>query len=517
MSPPNFLYSTILFTAGFTCLLLSGVIRYFRSEAAGAKPLAFFLLGLAWWDITYAVFWADLPGPRPYFWLDITLAGAFVAPTAFLVFALEFSNTRHLLNRRFILALLIEPILAFVLLWTDPLHNLYFGGKRALNTMRIVDAGPIHWANIYYSYLLILVAFLILFGVARRSKGVYRSQATIILVAAVAPWIANTGVAFFGGGALPDADLTPFVFSITALAIAFALIRHRLLDIVPVARGALIENMSEGVLVLDLNNRIVDVNPAARKELTPGFLLGDRAETSFSRLPDLVERFSDVAHARTEIIVEDAVLDLSISTLRDAKNRPMGRLVVWRDITEIKQAQKKLERLAITDELTLTHNRRHFMELAEKQISHARRRELPLTLAMIDLDYFKEINDRHGHPAGDKALAALAATLRWNVRDFDIVGRLGGEEFAVLMPETDGQSASQAAERLRAVVADAPIDLGTETVYVTLSLGLTEFADEEDTLSSMLYRADQALYRAKNTGRNRVVLWNEGAGEKVSP
>ncbi len=157
------------------------------------------------------------------------------------------------------------------------------------------------------------------------------------------------------------------------------------------------------------------------------------------------------------------------------------------------------------------------MELAEKQISHARRRELPLTLAMIDLDYFKEINDRHGHPAGDKALAALAATLRGNVRDFDIVGRLGGEEFAVLMPETDGQSASQAAERLRAVVADAPIDLGTETVYVTLSLGLTEFADEEDTLSSMLYRADQALYRAKNTGRNRVVLWNEGAGEKVSP
>lgn len=517
MLPPNIYYSTILLAAGVACLVVAGMIWTVRREAVGAKSLAIFLLGLAWWDITYAVFWADFPAPTPYFWLDVTLAGAFTAPTAFFVFSLEYSNARKWLNKPFILALLIEPLLTFLLLWTDPWHNLFFGGKRALNTVMILDAGPVHWANIYYSYVLILIALLILVSTFRRSKGVYHKQAAMILGAVVVPWLVHFGFLLSGGGLLPNADMTPFIFSFTALFIAFALIRYRLLDIVPVARGALIESMNEGVLVLDSNNRVVDINPAARRELPSDFSLGDRVETAFHRLPDLVEKFSSAAQARTEITVGTRTLDLSISSLFDQRGRSMGRLVVWRDITDLKQAQEKLNILAITDELTLTHNRRHFMELAERQVSHARRRGHPLALAMIDLDNFKTINDSYGHMAGDKALAEFARVLRGNTRDFDIIGRLGGEEFSILMPETDERYALLAAERLRSVIAECPIELKAGTISITMSLGLTVFMGEKDSLGALLHRADHALYEAKNTGRNRVVLWRGLAENATTP
>ncbi|MBE7435648.1 MAG: hypothetical protein HS100_17155 [Anaerolineales bacterium] len=129
MLPPNIYYSAILLAAGVACLVVAVMIWYFRREAAGAKPLAIFLLGLAWWDITYAIFWVDIPAITPYFWLDITLAGAFTVPTAFLIFALEYSNARRWLNRPFILALLIEPVICFILLWTDPWHDLFLAGS----------------------------------------------------------------------------------------------------------------------------------------------------------------------------------------------------------------------------------------------------------------------------------------------------------------------------------------------------------------------------------------------------
>ncbi|MCE7861774.1 MAG: diguanylate cyclase, partial [Chloroflexi bacterium CFX2] len=460
---------------------------------------------------------SELPAITPYFWLDITLAGAFTVPTAFLVFALEYSNARSWLNRPFILALIIEPVIVFILLWTDPWHDLYFGGKRALNTVMILDAGPVHWANIYYSYLLILISLLILVVTFRRSKGVYQRQAAMILAAAVVPWLVHAGFLLSGGGLLPNADMTPFIFSFTALFIAFALIRYRLLDIVPIARSALIESMGEGVLVLDSNNRIVDVNPAARKELAPDFSLGDPVETALKHLPNLVEKFSAAAQARTEITVGEITLDLSISTLLDAKRRPMGRLVVWRDITAQKQTRDKLEKLAITDELTSTHNRRHFMEMAESQISFTRRYGTPLALAMIDLDHFKEINDTCGHQAGDKALAGFAGILRGNIRDFDILGRLGGEEFAILMPKTDEQAALRAVERLRVTLAENPIVFGGNSIRITFSLGLTDFKGGQDSLESLLRRADHALYEAKKAGRNQIMVWRKEEEEKFTP
>lgn len=505
MSHPNIYYSAILLAAGVACLVVAVMAWQLRREAPGATPLTIFLLGLSWWDITYAVFWVDFPAPTPYFWLDITMVGGFVVPTAFLVFALEYSDGRRWLSRPVLFALAIEPILACALMWTDSWHDLYFDGKRALNTTRLLDAGPVHWANAYYSYLLILAGVIVLARFYFRSTGVYRRQAALILAAVALPWTAN--FAFLAGWLPSDADTTPFIFSITALIMAFALTRYRLLNIVPVARSMLIENMNEGVLVLNSNNLVVDINPEARRVLPPDFDIGQPVQIAFRFFPDFVARFFDAEEAQAELLTDNRHLDLRISPLRDDRGKMIGRLVVWRDISDLIDVRSKLETLAITDELTGVYNRRHFMKLAESQVLHARRHGRSLAMGLIDLDYFKGINDTYGHAAGDRALAAFAHLIRENVRDFDVFGRLGGEEFGLLMPDTEVEQAFQAAERLRVIVEASHIFPGDGESSITFSLGLGMLEGEKDTLGSLLRRADHALYAAKHAGRNRVIVW----------
>lgn len=510
MTPVNITYSATLMAAGVICLVVAVMVWYMGRDTAGARPLVVFLLGLSWWDITYAIFWVGIPGPTPYFWLDIILVGAFIVPTAFLIFSLSYANLQRWLSRQVILVLMIEPVATFTLLWTDPRHDLFFGGKRALNTVRIMDAGPVFWANIYYSYLLILVAVLIIVMATFRSVGIYQKQALTILAAVIVPWIVH--LSFLStGGILPDADITPFIFSVTALAIAFAIVNYRLLDITPIAHSMLIENMIEGVIVLDTNDRVVNINPNAQKAIQQPatVLIGKPASNVFSRWSGLVTVLQGVRQARVEVPLGDAHLDLRISPLHDRRNRFVGRLIVWRDVTEFKKTQSELERLARTDTLTDVINRRHFMETADAELKRAARHKHSFTLALMDIDHFKHINDTYGHPVGDRVLIEFVKRCRTSIREEDAFARFGGEEFALLMPETDLQQGFLAAERMRSLLSNAPIVLADQSVVITISMGITELAPEEDTLEKILHRADQALYAAKQSGRNRVVTWDE--------
>jgi diguanylate cyclase (GGDEF)-like protein len=515
VNPPNIYYSAILMVAGIACLVIAVMIWYSRRGATGATSLAILLLALCLWDITYAIFWTDLPGPTPYFWLDITLVGAFIVPTTLLVFSLEHAHLQKWLNPPIRFALFIEPTLAFILLWTDPWHGLFYGGKRALNTTMILDAGMVHWANVYYSYTLILISVVILSVVAHRSVGIYRRQTIMILAAMVIPWIVHIGF-LSTGGLLPDADVTPFIFSITAVIFAFALVRYRLLDIVPIARTVLIESMSEGVIVLDTRNRVVDINPAALSvtKLSAAASIGEPVEKVFSNWKDIVTRYQDVQQARVEVQADQTHLDLRVSPLVDNRNQIVGRLIVWHDITDMKNIQAKLEKLATTDDLTDVLNRRSFMEKAHVEFKRALRLKTHLSIALMDIDHFKDINDTYGHPTGDQALVNFAKLCVTNIREFDMFARFGGEEFALLMPEADAEQAFHVGERMRLNVARSVIDLDGQAASITISLGISSLVDEQDTLDKILRRADQALYHAKQSGRDQTVIWHSSIEEE---
>jgi diguanylate cyclase (GGDEF)-like protein/PAS domain S-box-containing protein len=165
--------------------------------------------------------------------------------------------------------------------------------------------------------------------------------------------------------------------------------------------------------------------------------------------------------------------------------------------------------LAITDSLTGLFNRRGLFQLGEREVTRSQRFQHPLAVLMVDIDNFKSVNDTYGHQTGDRVLAVLAACLRSQVRNVDLLARYGGEEFTILLTETNRENAVKAAERLRLAVADLDIPVGGTTsgsLRVTISLGLVMLTSETLDLSHLLFCADQAMYTAKNEGRNRVVV-----------
>ena len=168
--------------------------------------------------------------------------------------------------------------------------------------------------------------------------------------------------------------------------------------------------------------------------------------------------------------------------------------------------QQSIE-MAITDGLTGLYNRRYMETHLGSLVEQAGSRGKPLTILVLDIDYFKAINDTHGHDAGDDVLREFATRIRKSIRGIDLACRLGGEEFVIVMPETDMAVATIVAERLRRRIASEPFGIaqGARAINVTISIGIATLDTADDNASTILKRADQALYRAKRAGRNRVV------------
>lgn len=180
-------------------------------------------------------------------------------------------------------------------------------------------------------------------------------------------------------------------------------------------------------------------------------------------------------------------------------------------------ANRELTRLATIDPLTEIYNRRYFLTRAEDEFARARRYGGGFSVIMIDIDHFKRIDDTHGHGGGDTVLKHLCRLIDEMLRSMDYLGRLGGEEFAICLPETEAPGAQLVADRIRAAVAGSPVLLpspdGEVTLAATASFGVAAFSAIDKDFAALLNRADAALYRAKAGGRNRVVVGEPGVAE----
>jgi diguanylate cyclase (GGDEF)-like protein len=186
-------------------------------------------------------------------------------------------------------------------------------------------------------------------------------------------------------------------------------------------------------------------------------------------------------------------------------NKTLEKLVVSRT-EELVLANQKLETLVRTDPLTGLANRRHFLEQGNAEIQRALRTG-PMSLLMLDLDHFKQVNDTWGHAVGDKVLVNFAQVARSPLRVVDLLARIGGEEFLVLLPNTTAEGANAVAERILDAVRDQVLEMAEGTVTYTVSIGIAEFKGADDSLFELMKRADTALYQAKNSGRNRIQVY----------
>src|SRR6266700_73908 len=270
-----------------------------RRPSPGATSFSLLMLAVAEWSLAYSLELVSADLPTALFWDNIAWLGAAFAPTLWLVFVLQYTSRARWLTRRNIAILLVEPLVILILVWTNQFHGLLEDNIR-LDTSGsfaalVMTYGVSYWINIAYSYLLLFVGAVLICMLIQtlvRSSHLYLGQAGALLIAVVAPWVGNA-LTIFGLNPFPKLDLTPFAFTVTGVAMASSLFLFRLLDIIPVAREAVIESMGDAVIVLDEQNRIVDLH-----------------------ISPLYRRNGDFAVA--------------------------GRLIVLNDITEHKQAERSL-------------------------------------------------------------------------------------------------------------------------------------------------------------------------------
>ncbi|MCW3474193.1 GGDEF domain-containing protein [Limobrevibacterium gyesilva] len=204
----------------------------------------------------------------------------------------------------------------------------------------------------------------------------------------------------------------------------------------------------------------------------------------------------------------------NIGTLCAIDQRPRkpspGQVMVMQDLARLVMDELELRQLATTDSLTGAETRRSFMHHAQQALAQAQRYRRELSCIMLDVDHFKAVNDRHGHATGDLVLRVIVSACRSVLRSGDCLGRLGGEEFAILLPETPPEAALATAERLRGLIEATTIPTGPGPVMVTASFGVATMAPIDETADTLLAAADAALYEAKATGRNRVAdAWGQ--------
>ena len=286
---------------------------------------------------------------------------------------------------------------------------------------------------------------------------------------------------------------------------------------------SLVENTNDVIMVMDstpLNEGgplIVYVNPAFEKLMgyttdevvgkNPSVLQGPDTDKD-TRLK-IREAIATGNGIRTQILNytkdEQAVwLDINIVPIKNEQGDVTYFAAIERDLTEHKMLESRLEMLASTDMLTGLPNRLATMNKAAKEFTRAKRYNRPLSMVMIDVDHFKLINDEHGHSVGDHVLKEVSNICGATLRDSDVLGRIGGEEFILLLPDTPKENAEQVAERMRSRLASSAIRHGEIELTITASFGVASFTPDDGTPEEMIERADTAMYAAKNGGRNQV-------------
>ena len=295
-----------------------------------------------------------------------------------------------------------------------------------------------------------------------------------------------------------------------------------------------LDGTQEGIILLDADLNAQFVNRSVRDlmripdelaDSRPSYakLVGETRRTDTYAIPP--EGLDALLARRIELVRngDPTPHDLRMSDGRHIRSRCAtlpsgGRMLTYWDVTDLIRNAEQLEKFATFDAMTGLFNRRHFLVLADSEWGRFQRYHRSLTLLMLDIDHFKQVNDRYGHAVGDEALCSVARACQEGKRGPDIVGRIGGEEFAMLLPETDLVQAGVVAERIRSRVADHVIVHPRGNFRVTVSIGLAPATLSMSGIHVLMQTADRELYRAKNLGRNRVAQFDPmaQAGPKLA-
>jgi diguanylate cyclase (GGDEF)-like protein/PAS domain S-box-containing protein len=438
-------------------------------------------------------------------------------PVSLVAMALDYTGRRSWTSGWRLGALCALPVTTIVLVWTDGHHHLFrtqsWLDESGPYAVLRQSWGPWFWVHSTYSYVLLAVAIGLLIAAMVTVPSLYRRQPLALLVGLVVPLAANLYF-MLGGSAAPPNDFTPAVFSVAGIVIAWGLLRFRLFHLVPIARHALVEDLQDGVLVLDQHDRVVDLNRAAQALIgrTATHVLGRPLKECWAAWSQVSAPYSAGAN-QAELRLGDGgswrhyEVKWSPLTRRD---QVVGRTVVLRDVTERVLLEESLRGQALTDSLTGLPNRMLFMSRLGDAIHQARRQEKDLFAVMVlDIDRFKLINDSVGHLAGDVLLQSVATKLKRCVREADTVARMGGDEFIILLHGITGaRDLLPVLERIKEELG-MPVYFRQQEMTAGSSVGVVIWNPSYEDPEDLIRAADTAMYQAKEAGRGCHRIFDE--------
>lgn len=497
-------YSIFLFLGAFGLLAMGGTSLARRRNTLSAY-FALFCLTSSIYAFGYGMEITRVDEMAINYWSRIEYLGLSFISSLNIIFILLFLRLHKRVAVFISVPLILFSMLILVIRQTNHFHwqyyeNIYYHAHEALTVMSF-DRGIWYWVFVVYNVSCLIASSIILIVFLFRGRQYHRRQASWLLLGSLFPILPYI---LYVIGLVPlGIDIIPASIIIASFTYFMAVFRYDMFSLIPVGRDHLVETMNEAVLVLNPHDLIADINPAAQNAFCP--------ELKSPLGLHLEEACPQIHNLGSEVILvqsEGHIWEMSRIPVNRTGRRSEGSIVVGHDVTDREELVARLERMAREDPLTGLLNRHSWDEAVNTELARLSRHGRFGSIIYLDLDGFKSVNDSHGHAAGDSVLKAVGRVLKESVRRPDLVGRYGGEEFVLFLPEIHPEAAMDVAERLRVdlyeeIKADMSVD-----VAVTGSFGVAGGIITDDVcIEELVNKADTAMYESKRTGKNRVT-WN---------
>lgn len=445
----------------------------------------------------------------------IQFIGIASLPIAWLHFALVYTG-RHLHRSFWITIFGITAVVLFFVLFA-PLPNIFWGHPALAGLGERFNAVDYDYGPLFYRVLMPLTNLLILASLGllvhlwAQRHVVYTRQTSLIIVGTIIPLVTNI-LYVFGITPVPHMNYSSAMLSITGMLFGSALFKYQYLELYPLARDVIFEQMNDAVLVLNDKNLIIDANRRAEQLFSdPVDLVGSDFGTALHA--DVLKGMEGMETGRSEeaVAIRGNLYDVTYNRVEGRQGHGSCTVILFHDVTERETLHRKIEELGRRDPLTGVYNRRELIAHIEKFYTYAFSEHLSLSIIMLDIDGFKDINDTYGHETGDKALEIFAKILYKTIQPNDIVGRYGGDEFVIVSMGSDSDQAGLLAETIREQVSSRIIPTSQGSFSLKVSLGVKTFLFDgstpmTDTATGLLSEVDKVLYMAKGAGKDRVVI-----------
>ncbi len=503
--------------AGGISLFLCLYAQFKLKEAPGARFYILVTLLSAIFTFSYALELASTSLEQMKFWLRIEYLALPFIPVFVLLMSFEYVGQK--LKQWIQYVLFMIPITTIFMQNTNSLHHLYYSsikvGSDGPFPILELEWGPWFYVHSIFLFLCMIMAIIVLLMHFKKPSFRFRMQILLMVAGLIIPILAS--YLYLNGLSPYGIDMGPVSMSITFIFHGVALVSFQMFNVAPIARDKVFESMKEGVIVLNQNEVIVDYNKAISHvlpKLNPRDI-GRSIADVLQMEPQLAEIICDAQECDYKICIEGklAYFHISFSPVQNKKNLYIGKIITFVNVTERVEMQEKLKQLASMDGLTQVLNRTFFMKKAEVIINTPAITRGSISIIMFDIDHFKKVNDTFGHEAGDRVLGHITNITKGIIRVTDVMGRYGGEEFILCLPNTTSPKAFEIANLIRQKISEQHMSINGKEVQITSSFGVSntrlQAEDNDSLLLALIRQADQALYGAKKSGRNCVQIYSQ--------